>query len=224
MSPPTAISTDDLRKSFASKKGTVEAVLGISIDVARAEIFGLLGPNGAGKTTMLRMLTTLLPIDAGSARVAGFDVATAAQRVREHIGYVSQLGGAAELATGRENLVLQGRLYGASLAELRPRVDELASVLDLAEFADRRVKTYSGGQRRRLDVALGIVHQPNVLFLDEPSTRRTGRTCGTTCGRCATAARRSCSPRTTSRKRTRSATASSSSTMARSWPTAPRAS
>jgi ABC-2 type transport system ATP-binding protein len=165
-----AITTVDLKKTFASRKGPVGAVRGVSMDVAAGEIFGLLGPNGAGKTTTLRMLTTLLPIDSGTARVAGYDVAANPQVVREHIGYVSQLGGADELATGRENLILQGRLYGASLAEVRPRVDELASILDFAEFADRRVKTYSGGQRRRLDIALGIVHQPTVLFLDEPTT------------------------------------------------------
>ncbi|MGO9341863.1 MAG: ATP-binding cassette domain-containing protein, partial [Acidimicrobiales bacterium] len=157
-----AIVTDGLRKTFASRKGQVQAVRGVSISVGKGEIFGLLGPNGAGKTTTLRMLTTLLPIDEGSATVAGFDVAGHPKRVRERIGYVSQLGGADELATGRENLVLQGRLYGASLAEVNPRVDELARILDLAQFADRRVKTYSGGQRRRLDVALGIVHQPAV--------------------------------------------------------------
>ncbi|HYA68204.1 MAG TPA: ATP-binding cassette domain-containing protein [Acidimicrobiales bacterium] len=165
-----AITTNDLRKSFPARKGPVEAVRGVSVDVSSGEIFGLLGPNGAGKTTTLRMLTTLLPIDAGSARVAGFDVVQDPHKVRERIGYVSQLGGADELATGRENLVLQGRLYGATLADIRPRVDEVAATLDLSEFADRRVKTYSGGQRRRLDVALGIVHQPTVLFLDEPTT------------------------------------------------------
>jgi ABC-2 type transport system ATP-binding protein len=148
----------------------VEAVRGVSIDVGRGEIFGFLGPNGAGKTTTLRMLTTLLPIDSGTATVAGFDVAAKPKQVRERIGYVSQLGGADELATGRENLLLQGRLYGATRAQVEPRAEELAKLLDLGEFADRRVATYSGGQRRRLDIALGIVHDPPVLFLDEPST------------------------------------------------------
>jgi ABC-2 type transport system ATP-binding protein len=166
----TAIVTDDIRKTFSSRKGPVEAVRGVNLAIDGGEIFGLLGPNGAGKTTTLRMLTTLLPIDSGTANVAGFDVARQPRRVRERIGYVSQLGGADELATGCENLILQGRLYGATLAEIRPRVDELAEILDLSEFADRRVKTYSGGQRRRLDVALGIVHRPAVLFLDEPTT------------------------------------------------------
>jgi ABC-2 type transport system ATP-binding protein len=170
------IETHDLRKSFAAKGGTkggsgrVEAVRGVSIDVRRGEIFGFLGPNGAGKTTTLRMLTTLLPIGSGTATVAGFDVARQPKQVRERIGYVSQLGGADELATGRENLILQGRLYGAARAQVAPRAEELAGLLDLAEFADRRVSTYSGGQRRRLDIALGIVHDPSVLFLDEPST------------------------------------------------------
>ena len=167
---PHAITTDCVRKSFRGRHGPVEAVRGVSIAVGPGEIFGLLGPNGAGKTTTLRMLTTLLPIDAGSATVAGFDVARHPRHVRERIGYVSQLGGADELATGRENLVLQGRLYGAGVAGLKTRVDELIGVLDLSEFADRRVKTYSGGQRRRLDIGLGIVHRPDVLFLDEPTT------------------------------------------------------
>jgi ABC-2 type transport system ATP-binding protein len=164
------IRTDDLRKSFRSRKGAVEAVRGVSIEVGRAEIFGFLGPNGAGKTTTLRMLTTLLPVDSGQAWVAGFDVSRQPKRVRERIGYVSQAGGADDLATGRENLILQGRLYGGDPETVRRRVDELAVTLDLADFADRKVITYSGGQRRRLDVALGVIHQPEVLFLDEPTT------------------------------------------------------
>jgi ABC-2 type transport system ATP-binding protein len=138
--------------------------------VRAGEIVGFLGPNGAGKTTTLRMLSTLLPIEAGTATVAGFDVARQPDQVRRRIGYVSQLGGSYELATGRQNLVLQGRLYGGEAREVRQRTDQLIKQLELAEFADRRVTTYSGGQRRRLDVALGIVHQPQLLFLDEPST------------------------------------------------------
>ena len=167
---PFAIVTDQLSKSFTSRSSTVDAVRGVSLNVPPGEIFGLLGPNGAGKTTTMRMLTTLLPRDGGNASVAGFDVGRQPKQVRQNIGYVSQLGGADELATGRENLLLQGRLYGAGLAELRPRIDELAEILDLSGFVDRRVKTFSGGQRRRLDVALGIVHRPSVLFLDEPTT------------------------------------------------------
>ncbi len=168
---PAVISTRELRKSFTGAHGsTVEAVRGVDIDVARGEIFGFLGPNGAGKTTTLRMLTTLLPIDGGTATVAGFDVRRQPDQVRAHIGYVSQAGGADDLASGRENLVLQGRLYGGEVAKVRRRAQTLIELLDLSEFADRRVTTYSGGQRRRLDVALGIVHEPQVLFLDEPST------------------------------------------------------
>ena len=112
----TIISTTQLRKSFGSKAGPIEAVRGVSIEVGRGEIFGFLGPNGAGKTTTLRMLTTLLPIDGGSAMVAGIDVAHHPKQVRSRIGYVSKLGGADDLATGRENLILQGRLYGGELA------------------------------------------------------------------------------------------------------------
>jgi ABC-2 type transport system ATP-binding protein len=164
------ITAHELSKSFKSRHGAVEAVRSVSIDVRQGEIFGFLGPNGAGKTTILRMLTTLLPIDAGQATVAGFDVAREPKRVRARIGYVSQLGGADELASGRENLVLQGRLYGGRPAQVVPRVAALIELLDLGGFADRRVKTYSGGQRRRLDVALGVVHEPAVLFLDEPTT------------------------------------------------------
>jgi ABC-2 type transport system ATP-binding protein len=148
----------------------VEAVRGVNIDVLRGEIFGFLGPNGAGKTTTLRMLTTLLPIDSGQATVAGFDVASEPKRVRERIGYVSQLGGADDMATGMENLVLQGRLYGGAADSVRRRAADLAEVLDLVDFAQRKVITYSGGQRRRLDVALGMIHKPDVLFLDEPTT------------------------------------------------------
>jgi len=165
------IDARELRKRFpGGRDQTIEAVRGVSLQVAQGEIVGFLGPNGAGKTTTLRMLTTLLPIDGGSATVAGLDVRRQPGRVRGRIGYVSQLGGADELATGRENLILQGRLYGRSRADVARRVGEVLDGFDLAGFADRRVRTYSGGQRRRLDVALGVVHEPEVLFLDEPST------------------------------------------------------
>jgi ABC-2 type transport system ATP-binding protein len=116
------------------------------------------------------MLTTLVPIGSGSATVAGLDVGREPHKVRTRVGYVSQLGGADNLATGRENLILQGRLYGGSLPAVTRRAEQLMEILDFAEIADRKVRTYSGGQRRRLDVALGIVHEPEVLFLDEPST------------------------------------------------------
>src|ERR1700678_3896345 len=119
------ITTEDLRKSFRGRKGSVEAVQGVSFEVGRGEIFGFLGPNGAGKTTTLRMLTTLLPIDSGTATVVGVDVARDPESVRTRIGYVSQLGGADNLATGRENLQLQGRLYGRAKPDVTQRVDEL---------------------------------------------------------------------------------------------------
>ncbi len=164
------IEAHELRKRFKSRSGTVDAVRGVSFTVHQGEIFGFLGPNGAGKTTTLRMLTTLLSIDEGQARVAGLDVAREPAKVRQEIGYVSQLGGADNLATGRENLMLQGQLYGRERGDVAARVQELLSLLDLASFAERQVKTYSGGQKRRLDVALGIVHEPKVLFLDEPTT------------------------------------------------------
>ena len=170
MASDEVVVASGLRKSFRVRGKTVEAVRGVDFSVTRGEVLGLLGPNGAGKTTTLRMLTTLLPIDAGTAMVAGYEVAHQPGQVRRRTGYVSQLGGADELATGRENLMLQGRLYGGGKAAVARDVDEVMAVLDIAGIADRRAKTYSGGQRRRLDLALGIVHRPEVLFLDEPST------------------------------------------------------
>jgi ABC-2 type transport system ATP-binding protein len=169
-SAPAAVAISGLRKSFRVAGQPVAAVSGIDLTVAPGEVFGLLGPNGAGKTTTLRILTTLLPADAGSALVAGADVRAEPALVRRRIGYVSQLGGADKSATGRENLLLTGRLYGLGAADAARRCDELAEVLDLGELIGRPVRTYSGGQRRRLEVALGIMHQPRVLFLDEPTT------------------------------------------------------
>jgi ABC-2 type transport system ATP-binding protein len=170
--PPSsgAVRVTGLRKSFTIKAATVEAVRGIDLTVADGEIFGLLGPNGAGKTTTLRILTTLLAADDGEAVVAGADVRRDPALVRRRIGYVGQLGGADTGATGRENLLLAGRLYGMSAAATRSRCAQLLDVLDLGAIADRAVRTYSGGQRRRLEVALGIMHRPAVLFLDEPTT------------------------------------------------------
>jgi ABC-2 type transport system ATP-binding protein len=168
--PSGAVRVTGLRKSFTVKAATVEAVRGIDLAVADGEIFGLLGPNGAGKTTTLRILTTLLAADDGEALVAGADVRRDPAEVRRRIGYVGQLGGADAGATGRENLLLAGRLYGMSAAGARARCAELLGVLDLGAIAARAVRTYSGGQRRRLEVALGIMHRPAVLFLDEPTT------------------------------------------------------
>jgi ABC-2 type transport system ATP-binding protein len=166
----TAVETHDLRKSFDVAGRPVDAVRGVDLEVRAGEIFGFLGPNGAGKTTTLRMLTTLLSIDSGRAFVAGLDVARDPAAVRRRIGYVSQLGGGDRPATGRENLLLQGELYGMTKAAASARADELIEVFELAAFIDRRVLTYSGGQRRRLEVALGIMHRPEILFLDEPTT------------------------------------------------------
>ncbi|MGH2506504.1 MAG: ATP-binding cassette domain-containing protein [Ktedonobacteraceae bacterium] len=170
------IETQGLRKTFRSRaaKGgktqLVEAVQGIDLRVRTGEIFGFLGPNGAGKSTTLRMLTTLIPPTSGQARVAGHDLLSASSQVRKCIGYVSQAGGTDLSATGRENLLLQARLYRMSHHEAVQRTNELLVTLELESFADRLAKTYSGGQRRRLDLALGMVHKPGLLFLDEPTT------------------------------------------------------
>jgi ABC-2 type transport system ATP-binding protein len=168
--PVPAVQVTGLRKSFRVKGSVIEAVSGIDLTVPAGEIFGLLGPNGAGKTTTLRILTTLLPADAGTAVIAGADVSRTPGLVRRRIGYVGQLGGADKEATGRENLLLTARLYGLGADGARRRGAELLEIFDLSALADRPVRSYSGGQRRRLEVALGITHQPRVLFLDEPST------------------------------------------------------
>jgi ABC-2 type transport system ATP-binding protein len=168
------IAIRELRKTFPARgqksKGPVEAVRGINLDVGQGEIFGLLGPNGAGKTTTMRMLCTLLTPSAGSAIIAGHDLLTQQAQVRKKIGYVSQAGGMERECSGRENLLLQARLYGMSRSDAASRVSHLIRVLQADGFADRRTGTYSGGQRRVLDLASGIVHEPQLLFLDEPST------------------------------------------------------
>jgi ABC-2 type transport system ATP-binding protein len=164
------IETHDLRRTFRSRKSTVEAVRGVDMSVGTGEIFGFLGPNGAGKTTTLRMLATLLTPTDGEATVAGADLRREPQRVRERIGYVPQGGSTDPAETGRGELVLQGRLYGMGKAAAHARAAEVLAKLDLEEAADRTTSTYSGGMKRRLDVGLGIVHKPSVLFLDEPTT------------------------------------------------------
>ena len=164
------IETRGLRRVFHSRKRQVEAVAGVDLRVRRGEIFGFLGPNGAGKTTTLRMLATLLPPSGGTARVAGCELATQPGKIRERIGYVGQAGGADREITGRTELIFQGRLYGMNVAAARNRADELIQMLELEGAADRKVATYSGGQKRRLDIGLGLVHDPQLLFLDEPTT------------------------------------------------------
>jgi ABC-2 type transport system ATP-binding protein len=164
-----AIETEALTRTFRTRGKVVEAVRGVTMRVAEGEVFGFLGPNGAGKTTTLRMLATLLPPTSGRANVAGADLLAEPARVRQRIGYAGQVGGAERSATARENLVLQGRLYGLAHSAAQARAAELIGSLDLEGFADRLVRTYSGGQRRRLDLALAMMHRPALLFLDEPT-------------------------------------------------------
>src|SRR5262245_17858520 len=162
-----AIEAWNLEKTY---KGGVRALAGLTFTVEAGTILGLLGPNGAGKSTAVKILTTLSRADGGEARVAGLDVIRDAGRVRRSIGVVGQKPGLDPDATGRENLAMQAELYGLSGGERRRRVTSLLERVGLADTADRLAKTYSGGMQRRLDVALGLVHRPTVLFLDEPTT------------------------------------------------------
>ena len=150
--------------------GDVHAVKGINLEIKAGEVFGFLGPNGAGKSTAVRMLTTLLRPTSGTARVAGFDVVTQADQVRRNIGVALQDAAIDPLMTGAELLALQAVLYGIPSSSLKKRSDELLERVGLTAAASRRVSTYSGGMRRRLDLALSLIHQPTVLFLDEPTT------------------------------------------------------
>jgi daunorubicin resistance ABC transporter ATP-binding subunit len=163
---PFAVVAEGLRKRF---KDTL-AVDGIDLRVARGSVFGLLGPNGAGKTTVVRMLTTLLTPDEGSATVVGFDVRKDPQEVRRRIGLVGQYASVDELLSGRQNLRMIGRLYGLTSADAKKRADELLERFDLVDAAHKVAKKYSGGMRRRLDLAASLVLAPPVLFLDEPTT------------------------------------------------------
>jgi ABC-2 type transport system ATP-binding protein len=160
------IVVEGLRKRY----GEVQALDGVSFAVREGEIFALLGPNGAGKSTTVRVLVTLTRPDEGRAFVAGHDVLRAADAVRRTIGYIPQESGVDRYGTGRENLMLQGRVQGMGGRELRARVDELLELVGIDDAADRIVNGYSGGMKRRLDIALGLVHRPRVLFLDEPTT------------------------------------------------------
>ncbi|MEU6324177.1 ATP-binding cassette domain-containing protein [Streptomyces sp. NPDC047009] len=160
----------EARQLIKTYSGDITALNGMDITVEPGTVFGLLGPNGAGKSTTVKILTTLARPDSGSATVAGHDVLRHPDRVRRAIGVVAQNSGADPVATGRENLQLQGRLYGLKGRAGNARVDELLERFTLTDAAGRQVKGYSGGMRRRLDVALGLVHRPEVLFLDEPTT------------------------------------------------------
>jgi ABC-2 type transport system ATP-binding protein len=160
------IKVEGLVKVF---KGDIRALDGLDLTVERGGVYGLLGPNGAGKTTLIRVLTTLLPADAGSARVAGVDVRADPARVRARIGLAGQTAAVDDHLTGRENVEMVGRLYGLPRRQARRRAGELLERIGLAEAADRQIKTYSGGMRRRLDLAASLVGRPQVLFLDEPT-------------------------------------------------------
>ncbi|WP_430499954.1 ATP-binding cassette domain-containing protein [Micromonospora trifolii] len=168
------IETRGLRKSFRSRAGretkTVDAVRGVDLDVAKGEIFGFLGPNGAGKTTTLRMLATLIEPEGGEATIAGADLRKDPAEVRRRIGYVPQGGSTWDESTAREELVLHARMYGISKADAQRRAARALDAFQLTEYADRKCKTYSGGQRRRVEIALGIIHEPKIVFLDEPTT------------------------------------------------------
>ena len=168
------IETNGLAKSFTRRVGRtrrqVDAVAGVDLAVKEGEIFGLLGPNGAGKTTTMRMLATVVVPDAGRATVAGHDLATEPDAVRRRIGYVTQSGGLYHGMTPRSEIEMQARFHRFGRARARERTDRVLDLLDLTGFADRPVRTLSGGQRRRVEIALGIVHDPAVLFLDEPTT------------------------------------------------------
>lgn len=164
------IEAQGLTKRFSVKKKTVEAVTDLSFQVARGELVAFLGPNGAGKSTSLRMLTTLIPPTAGTARVVGFDILQQPAHVRARIGYVGQLTSGSFSQRARDELLSQGAFYGMTKPAARARADELIQSLDLSGFATRSVQQLSGGQKRRLDVALGLMHAPPLIFLDEPST------------------------------------------------------
>ncbi len=165
-----AIAAEGLVKVYRSRGGSVRALDGVDLEVDEGTVLGLLGPNGAGKTTAVRILATLLRPDAGHASVGGFDVVRQAQAVRSIIGLSGQYAAIDENLTGRENLTMFGRLYQLRGPEVRRRAGALLEQFELADAADRTAKTYSGGMRRRLDLASALIGQPRVLFLDEPTT------------------------------------------------------
>jgi ABC-2 type transport system ATP-binding protein len=165
-----AVEAEGLVKTYKGRGETIDAVRGVDLHVQRGEVFGFLGPNGAGKSTTVRMLTTLLTITAGTARVAGIDVAREPDEVRRKIGVALQEAGLDPRQTGRELLELQGRLFDMSAADAKTRAVDLLELVELTDAADRRIKGYSGGMKRRLDLASALVHEPEVLFLDEPTT------------------------------------------------------
>ena len=170
MTDIAAVDAEGLVKTYRGRSGTVEAVRGVDLRVERGEIFGFLGPNGAGKSTTVRVLTTLLSLTRGTARVAGLDVARQPDEVRRRIGVALQEAGLDPRQTGRELLVLQGRMFDLAARQAEEKAEELLELVELTDAADRRIKRYSGGMKRRLDLASALVHEPEVLFLDEPTT------------------------------------------------------
>ncbi|MFC1951086.1 ATP-binding cassette domain-containing protein [Chloroflexota bacterium] len=161
------IETDKLTKVF---KGDIRAVDGIDFEVKEGEVFGFLGPNGAGKTTTIKMLNTLIAPTSGSAKVAGYDIEKQAADVRTSIGYVAQDVGVDEHSTGKENLTLYGHYYRLDKATIKQRITEIFELVDLVGYEKKMVKTYSGGMRKRLDLAMGLIHNPRLVFMDEPTT------------------------------------------------------
>ena len=174
MSGDLVIETKGLRKTFISKekggKKEVEAVRGIDLAVRKGQIFGFLGPNGAGKSTTQKMLSTLLKPTGGEARVLGYDLAEQQEQIRRNVGCVSQTGGADLASTGMENLVLQAQLYGLDAVTAKRYAAQFVERFQMGSFIERPADSYSGGQKRRLDVALGMIHHPKLLLLDEPTT------------------------------------------------------
>jgi len=165
-----AVLAEGLVKHYTGREGTVEAVRGVDLEVCAGEVFGFLGPNGAGKSTTVRMLTTLLTITSGRAEVAGVDVGRDPDVARRKIGVALQEAGLDPRQTGRELLVLHGRLFGLNASAAKERARELLALVEIEDAADRTIKGYSGGMQRRLDLAAALVHEPEVLFLDEPTT------------------------------------------------------
>jgi ABC-2 type transport system ATP-binding protein len=174
MTGDLVIQTKGLLKTFISKgrggKKEVEAVKGIDLTVRKGEIYGFLGPNGAGKSTTQKMLSTLLCPTGGEAKVLGYDLATQQEQIRQNVGCVSQAGGADLISTGVENLVLQAQLYGLDALTAKKYASEFIERFQMSTFIERQAQSYSGGQKRRLDIALGMIHHPKLLLLDEPTT------------------------------------------------------
>lgn len=217
---PGAIYAEGLVKTF----GEVRALDGVDLDVPEGTVLGLLGPNGAGKTTAVRVLTTLLKPDSGKAVVAGIDVLKHPNEVRRAIGLSGQFAAVDEYLTGRENLRMVGQLYQMSGKAAKVRAAELLERFNLGDAADRTAKTYSGGMRRRLDLAAALVVSPPVMFMDEPTTGldpATASSCGGSSRNWSPAAPPCCSPLSTWRRPTTSRTTSAWSTTARSSPAAP---